>query len=161
MTALTDTELIAWLNRTSSGWLDLLRLHPQALAFPCTTRESQTVADLLQHIVAVELRYAERLADLPETPYDLVPTTPLDAIFAVHDRAMHLLQPVLQRDDAFWNQSIDFMTRSAGEMRAPRRAIFVHLCMHSIRHYAQLATLLREHGVNPGWPMDYLFMHVG
>jgi hypothetical protein len=30
--------------------------------------------------------------------------------------------------------------------------------MHGIRHYAQLATLVRQHGVAPDWPMDYLFM---
>jgi uncharacterized damage-inducible protein DinB len=29
--------------------------------------------------------------------------------------------------------------------------------MHSIRHYAQLATLVRQHGFQPTWPMDYLF----
>ncbi len=29
---------------------------------------------------------------------------------------------------------------------------------HGIRHYAQLATLVRQHGVTPDWPMDYLFM---
>jgi uncharacterized damage-inducible protein DinB len=35
---------------------------------------------------------------------------------------------------------------------------FVHVLMHSIRHYAQLATLMRQHGIKPDWPGDYLFM---
>jgi uncharacterized damage-inducible protein DinB len=33
-----------------------------------------------------------------------------------------------------------------------------HALLHSVRHYGQLATLARQHGVAPDWPMDYLFM---
>lgn len=161
MTALTGTELLAWLDRTSSGWRDLVQQHPEVLAFPCSTRETHNVAELLQHIVAVELRYAERLCDLPETSYEQIDFNSADAIFATHARAMQLLQPLLQRDAAFWEDSIEFMTRSVGKMSAPRRAVLVHLAMHSVRHYAQMATLAREHGVAPGWPMDYLFMFAG
>lgn len=161
MTALTGTELLAWLDRTSSGWRDLVQQHPEVLAFPCSTRETHNVAELLQHIVAVELRYAERLCELPETSYEQIAFNSADAIFATHTRAIELLQPLLERDDTFWDGSIKFMTRSAGEMSAPRRVVLVHLAMHAIRHYAQLATLVRERGVAPGWPMDYLFMFVG
>ena len=42
--------------------------------------------------------------------------------------------------------------------RATRRTILVHLAMHGIRHYAQLATIVRQQGVKPDWGMDYLFM---
>ena len=161
MTALTGAELLDWLERTTAGWRDLVRQHPEVLLFPCSTRETQTVAELLGHIVAVELRYAELLRDLPESPQEPVLPGEGDAIFAVHARAMHLLQPVLQNDEPFWHEAIDFQTRSAGRVRTPRRVILVHLAMHSIRHYAQLATLVRERGVAPGWPMDYLFMFAG
>jgi uncharacterized damage-inducible protein DinB len=33
----------------------------------------------------------------------------------------------------------------------------VHLTLHSMRHYAQLATLVRQQGFKTTWPMDYLF----
>ena len=58
MTALTADELLAWLERTSGGWRTLLAEHPEALDFPCDVREAQRVGDLMQHVVAVELRYA-------------------------------------------------------------------------------------------------------
>lgn len=45
-----------------------------------------------------------------------------------------------------------------GVLRASRKTILVHALMHSIRHYAQLATLVRQHGVKPDWQMDYLLM---
>lgn len=158
MTALTADELLAWLDRTSSGWRELLTTHPEALTFPCDVREGRTVDDLIQHIVAVELRYAERLAGLTETPYDAVPKGSADVLYATHDRAVALLRDVLTRPDVNWEEVLEFTTRSAGTLRASRRTVLVHLAMHGIRHYAQLAMLVRQRGVKPDWLMDYLLM---
>jgi uncharacterized damage-inducible protein DinB len=87
-------ELVFWVERTSSGWRELLERHPQALALPCDIRETRTVAELLQHIVAVELRYAERLSDLPETSYEAILFDSVESLYASHDRAMRLLGPL-------------------------------------------------------------------
>jgi len=158
MVALTGLELQAWVERTSQGWKELITAHPQILKFPCDIRETRSVAQLLQHIVAVELRYAERLNELPQTPYEAIPFDSIDAIYATHDRAMEILQPLLERDGQFWDEVIEIKTRSAGTLHGSRRTVLVHLLMHSIRHYAQLATLVREKGVAPNWEMDYLLM---
>lgn len=158
MTALSADELMAWLEATSSNWRKLAAEHPELLAFPCDVRATNTAAELLQHIVAVELRYAERLHGLPLTDYSAIPTSPVEAVYALHDKAMLLLRQLLSREDYPWEESIEFATRSAGTVRATRRTALVHLMMHSIRHYAQLATLVRQHGIAPGWAMDYLFM---
>lgn len=158
MLALSTEELLAWLERTSAGWRDLLTQHPEALDLPCDVREGETVRDLVHHIVAVELRYVERLAGLPASEYDALPRSDAAALYRTHERAMALLQEVLSRDDTDWDETLEFVTRSAGTLRAPRRVVLVHLAMHSIRHYAQLATLVRQRGVRPGWGMDYLFM---
>ena len=155
---LTGPDLLAWLNQTSSHWRALLTAHPETLAFPCDIRETNTAAELLQHIVAVELRYAERLASLAETPYEAIPHDAVESIYKIHDQAMRLVLSLTEQDDAWWHQPITFSTRSGGTMTSPRQPVFVHLCMHSIRHYAQLATIVRQHGVAPDWPMDYLYM---
>ena len=156
--ALSGKELLAWIEQTSEGWRRLIAVHPEALQLPCDVRESDSVGQVLQHIVAVELRYAERLCGLTETPYSASPCGTGETLYAIHDRAMALLRELENQDDFFWDESITFLTRSAGSMTVSRRVIFVHLLMHSIRHYAQLATLLRQHGVPPGWPMDYLYI---
>jgi uncharacterized damage-inducible protein DinB len=161
MTALTGEELMEWLEVTSSGWRKLAAEHPEMLAIPCDVRETKTVAELLQHIVAVELRYAERLSDLPATDYSTIPTSPVEAMYAAHDRAMELLRDLLGCEGFAWEETIEFVTRSAGTMRAARRTVLVHAMMHAIRHYAQLATLVRQNGIAPGWSMDYLFMDAG
>ena len=159
MIALTADELMAWNKRTTEGWRQLAAQHPELLGFPCDVRETRNVAELMRHIVAVELRYTQRLLALPESPYDEVPIDSAEAIYAVHDKTMTLLEALLAREEpAWWEGQIEFTTITAGRVRSSRRAVLVHLLMHSLRHYAQLATLVRQHGVKPGWPMDYLYM---
>jgi uncharacterized damage-inducible protein DinB len=158
MVAITGEELQKWVEHSSDSWKKLLSEHPEILSFPCDIRETKSVAELLQHIVAVELRYSERLNEIPQTPYESIPFDTVEAIYATHDRAMELLRPLLDRDEAFWGIVLEFQTRSAGTLRASRRTVLVHQLTHSIRHYAQLATLVRKHGVAHDWKLDYLFM---
>jgi uncharacterized damage-inducible protein DinB len=155
--ALTANEMLTWLEHNSSKWKSFLITEPTILDLPCSVAGVTTVGGLLQHIVAVELRYAERLADLPATDYATVHFDSPGAIYATHDRAMKLLREQIDRD-VDWSERIEFPTRSVGKVRASRRAVLFHSMLHSIRHYAQLATLVRESGIKPEWPMDYLPM---
>jgi hypothetical protein len=92
MIALSGEELVSWVEKTTTGWRDLLAQYPEILNLPCDVRETKSVAELLQHIVAVELRYAERLSGLPETSYGNILFASSAEIFAAHDRAMALLR---------------------------------------------------------------------
>jgi uncharacterized damage-inducible protein DinB len=156
----TGKELMAWVERTALGWQELIGAHPEALSFPCDIRETTSVAELLQHIVAVELRYAERLSGLAETPYEEIAFGSTEAIYTTHEKAMELVTQLDDREHAYWEEWVEFATRRGGSIRTTRRTVLVHLLMHSIRHYAQLATLLRQHGIAPNWQMDYLVMGV-
>ena len=149
---------MAWLDTTSDRWCALVREHPHALAVECDIMSAGTVAKVLQHIVAVELRYAQRLSDVPISSYEEVPFETADELWSTHKRAMDLLRALLADKNFDWEQSIEFQTRSAGVLRATRRMVLAHSMLHSIRHYAQLATLLRQHNIKPNWPMDYIFM---
>ena len=157
--ALTAEEMMAWQERTSTGWRDLIAAHPEILALPCDVMGVSTVGALLQHIVAVELRYAEQLSELPPTEYAAIPYGSADEIYATHDRAASLFHELLA-SSVDWDEKIEFLTRSMGPMRASRKTIFYHALLHGIRHYAQLATLVRQHGVKPGWQLDYLVMGI-
>jgi uncharacterized damage-inducible protein DinB len=159
MVAITGTELQQWVEETSMGWKKLIAKHPEILTFPCDIRETQSAAQLLQHIVAVELRYAQRLNDLSQTGYESIPYDTVERIYATHDRAMELLQPLMDNEAEWWETVLEIQTRSIGTLRASRRTVLVHMLTHSIRHYAQLATLARQHGVPADWGMDYLLMH--
>jgi uncharacterized damage-inducible protein DinB len=158
MVAITGAELQDWVEHTSDSWKKLIIAHPKILSFPSDIRETKSVAELLQHIVAVELRYAERLNELPQTEYASIPFDSVEAIYATHDRAMALLRPLLDKDQGWWEEVQEIKTRSAGTLSASRRTVLVHMLTHSIRHYAQLATLVRQHGVKHNLIADYLFM---
>ncbi len=157
--ALGAEEILAWVETTSSRWKALIEANPQILAMPCDVMGVTTVAGLLQHIVAVELRYAEQLSGLPPSDYSQVPFDSAAAIYATHERAAAMVRHLLAAGTD-WEEEIDFMTRTLGPARAKRKTVLFHSMLHAIRHYAQLATLVRQHGVKPDWPMDYLFMDI-
>ena len=156
---LYSEELIAWNDTTSRNWKKLIAEHPEALQFPCDVMGVKTVGELLQHIVAVELRYAEQLSGLPPTEYAQIPFDSADALYATHDRALAMYRQLLA-SGVDWDEQIHYVTRSLGPARSKRKSIFIHAMMHSIRHYAQLATLVRQHGIKPGWSMDYIMMDI-
>jgi uncharacterized damage-inducible protein DinB len=155
--ALTATEALKWNEVTNANWRKLLAAHPEMLALPCDIAQTSTVAQLLQHIVAVELRYAERIVGLPETDYIDIPYDSVEAIYATHDRAMELYRQALD-SETDWSKQIEFQTRSAGVLLTSRKTVLFHAAFHGIRHYAQLGTLIRQHGYKTDWPGDYLFM---
>ena len=154
-----DVErLLAWNDLTARQWHAFITEHPAVFTLPCDIRNSSTVADTLQHIVAAEQRYAQRLAALPETAYEDVPRDSADAILRTHEDAFRILQTLLADSSYDWSQPLTFTTLTAGTLRSSRETVLLHLTLHSIRHYAQLATLARQHGFAPDWPLDYLFM---
>jgi len=64
----------------------------------------------------------------------------------------------LLASDMDWEAKFNYVTRSLGPARSKRKTVLFHALLHGIRHYAQLATLVRQHGIKPGWQMDYLAM---
>jgi uncharacterized damage-inducible protein DinB len=155
--ALSADEVMAWLDTTSKNWRALIEEHPEILNLPCDVMGVGTVGGLLQHIVAVELRFADQLSGLPPTEYAAIPFDSAAAIYATHDRAMKMFRELLA-EGGDWDAKFEFVTRSMGPMRSTRKTVLFHAILHGIRHYTQLATLVRQHGIKPGWPMDYLFM---
>jgi uncharacterized damage-inducible protein DinB len=150
-------RLVTWNDSNAQHWRDFIVANPAILALLCNIRNGKTVADTLQHIVAVELRYAQRLAGLPESPYEEIPKDSINSLHAAHELALGLIQNLLANPNYDWSTEITCDTISAGRLRASRETILVHLTLHSMRHYAQLATLVRQQGFKTTWPMDYLF----
>jgi uncharacterized damage-inducible protein DinB len=158
--ALTATEILNWNDLTAQRWNALLAANPDALEFPCDVYGVGTVRGLLRHIVAVELRYSERLSGEPVTPYEQVPVGSAEDLFALHNETITRYRKLLADDSIDWDEKLEFTTISAGTRTASRKRILFHAFLHGIRHYAQLATLVRQHGIKPDWPMDFLFSGV-
>lgn len=157
--ALSAEEILAWNERIAQGWRQFLTKHPELLAQSCDIAGTKTVAELLQHIVAAQLRYAQRLSELPISEYTSIPFDSVESIYATHDRAVILYRQLFV-SDINWAETIEFSTRSLGQLRSDRKTILFHGLLHGIRHYAQLASLVRQCGVKSDLPMDYLFMNI-
>ncbi|MHB1700538.1 MAG: DinB family protein [Acidobacteriaceae bacterium] len=155
--ALSGEDLLAWNDDTAQKWKQLATDRPDLLQVPCDIYRQSTVGHLLQHIVAAQLRYADRLSGAPVTDYANIPFGSAQEIFAAHDRALNVFRRLIADPSYDWDEQIDFQTQTAGRLRAKRKSFLHHALLHSIRHYSQLTTLARQRGFGPP-PMDYLLM---
>lgn len=141
-------------------WQRWFAEHPQALDVPIDIAQTTKVREFVLHVIAVDLRYAERLNGQEVTPYEKMPQD-ADELFALADRTFEALRKYAQRaSQDELRQEIEFPTRSAGTLRATKRKILLHTLMHSVRHWAQLATELRKAGFKTDWHHDLLMSEV-
>lgn len=154
----TLQELLADNEAATTKWNVWFKAHGAALDLPCDIYNSDNVRGLVKHVFAVELRHSQRLLGDEAIPYDAISAGPLSDLFAIHERAVDNLQQFLSRaNDNALQEVIELQTVSAGTLHASRRKLFVHVMLHSMRHWAQLATMLRENGYMANWPKDFLF----
>lgn len=141
-------------------WHDWFQRHPAALDAPIDIAQAKSVREFVLHIVAVDLRYAERLCGKEVTPYEQMPQEPEQLFTLAQETFERLRKYAQQASQADLRTEIEFQTRSAGTLKASKRKILIHTLMHSIRHWAQLATELRKAGFKTDWPHDLLFSDV-
>jgi uncharacterized damage-inducible protein DinB len=156
--AITLDEFVTDHTRSTERWRQWLAAHPDAFNVPCDIFDSKTVGGLIKHIFIVELRHSQRLTGQRVATYEDFPGTSLDDVFAIHDQALTNLRVFTANSTAAsLSENLEIQTLSAGTVHASRRKLFVHIMIHSRRHWAQLATLLRTHGLKTDWPQDFLF----
>ncbi len=158
---LTADELLRFCFAETQRWREWLTGNQDLLDLPIDIAQAKTVRELILHIVAVDLRYAERLVGERVTEYNELPTSTLEELFSTSGRAREKLETFVRRArDAEWNEVLSFPTRSAGTLSSSKRKIFVHTLLHGMRHWAQLATYLRQQGHKQPWAHDFLLSDV-
>ena len=152
-------ELLGWNDQASLWWKEHLEAHPELLQVKCGIGGAATVQDLIRHIWGAELRWAQRLAGIPETPREAVPQGPVGALFEIHLEAATLLKGLLADAQQDWAAPYTVQSNMLPpEQRTfSRRKVLAHALFHGQRHWAQLATLLREAGSPAGFHGDLLF----
>jgi uncharacterized damage-inducible protein DinB len=154
--SLSASELLDWNNETVAHWQSLVEAHPEILDLKCDIYGTGTVLGLFHHIFVVETRYAQRLSGEPVSSYEEIPKNSFEDLIGVHETAMAKYRGLLAGTAMNWDEVLEVKTLSAGTLHVTRGKILLHAMLHGIRHYAQLATLVRKHGIKPNWPMDYL-----
>ena len=154
---LTLAELLQDNTAATQQWQTWFAKNPETLDLPCDIYNSGSVRGLLRHIFAVELRHSQRLLNHPVAAYESIPMDSLDSLFATHSQAIKNLHLLLETaTTADWQEVLSISTLSAGTLQATRRKLFAHILLHSLRHWAQISTLLRTHGYTTNWPKDLL-----
>lgn len=157
--AVTLEELLAWNEESSAFWKAYLAANPALLELPCGIGGTANVQEFVRHIWGVELRWAHRLAGLPEMAREAIPTGPLDALFDLHVKAVEILGGILEAPAASWDETytLDVPWIPPEFRTMTRRKVLAHTLFHSQRHWAQLATLVRAAGFPSGFRGDLLF----
>ncbi len=117
------------------------------------------VGELVRHIFSAEKRYVERLSDRSLTDPASIPADNVDALFQFGQQSRSALREFIATFPArAWDVPQEF-TILSNSLRATPRKIVIHILMHEIRHWAQIATLLRLHGLRDEFH-DFLFSPV-
>ncbi|HLS46883.1 MAG TPA: DinB family protein [Gemmatimonadales bacterium] len=152
------TSLLAYRDVETARWYAWFAAHPAAaLDVRLAEGDVGTVRLLVRHILAAELRYAQRLAGEPATDWAAFREESLDAIFDIGTRGRELVKRFLaDATEGALAERLTFPTLSAGTITASKRKILANYVNHGVRHWAQIATALRQHGYADQWAHDLL-----
>ena len=159
--ALTFEVLLEVTSTEHHRWRDWFVEHPKAWAVPFATGRMATIGGLVQHISAVELRYSQRLLDQEVTSWEEFRQTSIDEVFELGDHArgqlVHFLSTAPEKE---LDRVLTFQTLTAGTVSASKYKIASNIFLHDIRHWGQIATVLRQKGFADQWPHDMLLSEI-
>jgi uncharacterized damage-inducible protein DinB len=151
-------ELLDWNDEASAYWKAHFDANPTQLALRCGIGGTADVQQFVRHIWGAELVWSQIIAGLSITDYDVWPNGPLEALFNLHLAAAQNFQTILHNPDTGWDKpSVHYPWRRPEQPQPTPRKALVHVLLHSQRHWAQLATLVRSAGFPSGFRGDILF----
>lgn len=138
-------------------WHEWFTTHPEPWAISFGTGRTATVGGLVLHIFGVELRYAQRLLEeRVSSPEEFTQTT-VEEVFELGEHARsQLVQFLTNTSNDDLDKVLTFATMTAGTVTATKHKIAANIFLHGIRHWAQVATVLRQNGFVDQWPHDML-----
>jgi uncharacterized damage-inducible protein DinB len=159
--ALRYETLLELTSTEQHRWHDWFVERPQAWAVPFATGRMATIGGVVTHIFTVELRYAQRLLDREVTAWEDFRQTSIDDVFELGDNARGLLvQFLTSAPDSELDRVLTFQTLTAGTVTASKHKIASNVFLHGIRHWGQIATVLRQKGFADQWPHDLLLSDI-
>ena len=155
---ITLDEVFAWTEEERAKWRPWLKANPKALEVVVQPGgRFPTVASLIDHILLVEHRHTARLQGAEVPAASGIDSNDIDAMWAYGDRGRRAVKsfvPSLTAADA--NTPRDFLIASRTYSLSPRKMLF-HLALHEMRHWAQIAALVRAAGFAPPGDHDLFF----
>lgn len=147
-------DLLAYSDWDRAQWHAWFREHGKpALAVDLganNTGRIRNVGELVRHIFSAEKRYVQRSLQVPLMDTSVIPADDIEALFAFGLESRRALRELLASfPDAEWDapreMSFDGQTRIVTS-----RKMILQAVTHELRHWAQVATFLRQAGYQPG-----------
>jgi uncharacterized damage-inducible protein DinB len=145
-------DLMEYTEWEREKWREWMRMSGdrvlQISAGPNSDGRFSTAGDLILHIFMAEKRYIEKLSDRPITDPNSVSRDSAEAIFAFGRMSRESLREFIHKFPAEKWDVIEEMCNPQikAVVRASPAKIVTHVLIHEIRHWAQIATLLRING---------------
>ena len=159
--ALTYETLLELTSTEHHRWRDWFVERPKAWAVPFATGRMATIGGVVTHIFVVELRYAQRLLDQEVAQWEQFRQTSIDDVFELGDHARgQLVQFLTSAPESELDRVLTFQTLTAGTVTASKHKIASNVFLHGIRHWGQVATVLRQQGFADQWAHDMLLTSV-
>lgn len=154
------SELLDYTAEETAHWKNWFAANPSALDLPVDIAEAGTVRRLVVHIFFVELHFAKALLgpidfqilqkEILSSPLDTV-----DSVFALSEEAAGKYREFFSKaTPEDYSKSVEFGTRM--KLKPTKRKMITQALTHSMRHWAQLATALRQQGFKTDWVHDFL-----
>jgi uncharacterized damage-inducible protein DinB len=159
--ALRYETLLEFTSTEHHRWHDWFLERPEAWAVLFATGRMATIGGVVTHIFAVELRYAQRLLDQEVTQWEDFRQTSIEDVFELGDHARgQLVQFLTSAPESELDRELTFQTMTAGTITASKHKIASNIFLHEIRHWGQIATVLRQNGFADQWPHDMLLSNI-
>jgi len=155
-------ELLRYNELETAAWREWFRKQPaDVLQVPAgdSAVEMGTVRDLLFHIFIVEWVYSKVLhGESWEDEWQKFNRTGLEGIFAVAAEAQPRLRQFAESaTEAQLERNYKITARSGQSVSGSGRKFLAHIVLHSTRHWAQIAMLMRQNGHKTDWQHDFIF----
>ena len=161
MNGISFPELQSYTQEERRKWRAWLEKQPAAaLEVPVgeAGTDTATARGVLWHIAIVELFYAEFISGKKEkSDYRALPHNTLEEIWRIGDPAHQQLSEYLATCSEADLSAVLVLERGSFRVEASRRKMLGHVFLHSLRHWAQLAMAMRQHGYKTDWQHDFIF----
>jgi uncharacterized damage-inducible protein DinB len=154
--ALSYSELLVYTGEETRRWRAYFDQNPKALDVPIGG-ERKDVRGLVTHLFISEYRWGQYLMGEQPTPPDTFKPQNLDEVWAIYETARKRVETWLASTTPEELDQILTVKTSRGDTTVSKRKILSHLLIHGIRHWAQIATALRQGCFISGWSHDMLF----
>lgn len=158
MVALSLTELLAYTEEERGKWRTWLASHPAAMDLKLQPDgRFPSVGALIDHIFLVEARHLARLEQHTVPESSGVKANDTDALFAYAGVTRDRLREYAAKLDDIDAVTPRTFTLPSGKASMTPRKLLLHICLHEVRHWAQIALGVRQAGLAPPGNHDLFY----